>query len=174
MKLHALTLALPLAALTALTACDNSAPESQATDADASDLATSPQSAQDMSDQVPDTEETSSTASPLPTSAGSGIPAVAQGRWGLVAADCDPNRDDAKGLMVIDGDKLEFYESMGTLSKVQDRSSSRIRATFAFTGEGMSWQREMVLDVQDRGQVLISRQYGEDAMPGPMRYMKCG
>lgn len=109
------------------------------------------------------------TGTPAPTQ----IPAVLQGRWGMVPADCDPARDDAKGLLTITADKLQFYESVGTLDTIMDAEPSRIRASFDFEGEGMSWQREVVLDVQDAGATLIRREYGEDAAPGPFRYSKC-
>ena len=102
-----------------------------------------------------------------------GIPAALQGRWGLVAADCEPGRADAKGLLTITADKLEFYESVGTLDTIMDAEPTRVRATFDFEGEGMTWQREVVLDVQDDGATLIRREYGEDAAPGPFRYTKC-
>jgi hypothetical protein len=94
------------------------------------------------------------------------IPAPLRGRWGLVPADCTSTRGDAKGLLTITADKLEFYESVGTLDTIMDAEPTRIRATFDFEGEGMTWQREVVLDVQDDGATLIRREYGEDAAPG--------
>src|SRR6478609_1496137 len=109
------------------------------------------------------------TGTPAPTE----IPATIRGRWGLVPADCDPARDDAKGLLTITAEKLEFYESVGTLDTIMEAEPSRIRAAFDFEGEGMTWQREVVLDVQDNGATLIRREYGEDAAPGPFRYAKC-
>ena len=104
---------------------------------------------------------------------GSGIPIALQGRWGMVPADCTSTRGDAKGLLTIDGKTLEFYESVGTLGEVKEQSDTRLRATFAFTGEGMSWSRDEVLDVQDDGKTLVRREYGEDASPGPFKYSKC-
>ena len=101
------------------------------------------------------------------------IPIAAQGRWGLVPADCTSTRGDAKGLLAIDGTTLKFYESRGTLGKIAERSDTRIRATFAFSGEGMNWVRDEVLDVQDSGKTLIRREYGEDAAPGPLKYTRC-
>ena len=106
---------------------------------------------------------------PAPTA----IPAAIQGRWGLVPADCEPGRDDAKGLLTIGADKLDFYESTGTLDTISEAAPTRIRAAFDFTGEGMTWQREVVLDVQDDGATLIRREYGQDAAPGPFRYARC-
>ena len=37
----------------------------------------------------------------------------------------------------------------------------------------MTWEREVVLDVQDGGATLVRREYGDDAAPGPFRYAKC-
>ena len=101
------------------------------------------------------------------------IPAAMRGRWGLVAADCEPGRADAKGLLTITADKLEFYESVGTLSAITEAGPARIRASFDFEGEGMEWQRDATLDVEDDGATLIRREYGEDAAPGPFKYTKC-
>ena len=102
-----------------------------------------------------------------------GIPAAAQGRWGLVPADCTSTRGDAKGLLTIDATTLKFYESRGTLGRIADRSNTRLRATFAFSGEGMTWTRDELLDVQDAGKTLVRREYGEDAAPGPFKYPRC-
>ena len=110
----------------------------------------------------------SDTAAPI-----AAIPAALQGRWGMVPADCTSTRGDAKGLLKIDGKTLEFYESVGTLGEVKEQSATRLRATFAFTGEGMNWSRDEVLDVQDNGKTLVRREYGEDASPEPFKYSKC-
>jgi len=122
--------------------------------------------------QLPAPTETTSAPSEAPA-APAGIPDAIQGRWGLVPADCTSTRGDAKGLLEIGPDKLKFYESVGTLGKVAETGDTRIRAQFAFTGEGMSWEREEVLDVQAGGDVLIRREYGDDALPGPFRYTRC-
>ena len=115
-------------------------------------------------------------ASPAPTGYGIpefGIPVKIQGRWALVPDDCTSTRGDAKGLLNVSATSLGFYESRGTLSKIAERSDTRLRATFAFSGEGMTWNRDVVLDVQDGGKSLIRREYGEDADPGPFKYMRC-
>ncbi|WP_182466817.1 hypothetical protein [Sphingomonas gilva] len=101
------------------------------------------------------------------------IPAQLRGRWGLTPADCTSTRGDAKGLLRINRDTLRFYESRGTLARVIERDRSRIVAEFAFTGEGQTWTRRVLLDGQDRGRTLVRREYGEDAMPGALRYRKC-
>ncbi|HTM94874.1 MAG TPA: hypothetical protein VL100_03515 [Croceibacterium sp.] len=102
-----------------------------------------------------------------------GIPEALRGRWGLVAADCEPGRADAKGLLVISADKLKFYESVGTLGEASERTPERMRASFAFTGEGMNWNREMTLEVQDGGKALVRQEFGADAAPAPLRYIRC-
>ena len=45
------------------------------------------------------------------------------------------------------------------------------RASFDFTGEGMTWQREETLELQDG--TLIRREAGQDAAPGPFKYTRC-
>jgi len=108
-----------------------------------------------------------------PEAMGGVLPVALQGRWGLVAADCTTTMGDDKGLLTIAGDSLTFYESRAQVQTVNARSDSRIDAEFSFSGEGMTWQRRLTLDVQDEGAVLIRRDYGEDAEPGPLRYERC-
>jgi hypothetical protein len=152
-------LMLPLLALAALAACDGSTQgaDEPASPGDTTTVSPSP------------TPEPAAAETPAPTE----IPVAIRGRWGLVPADCTSTRGDAKGLLTIAGDKLEFYESVGTLDTIMEAEPTRIRAAFDFEGEGMTWQREVVLDVQDSGATLIRRDYGEDAAPGPFRYAKC-
>lgn len=156
---------LVLPALLVLAACDNG---TQGADTTTEEAAAQGEMAANSS-VAPAPSPPPDTGTPAPTE----LPAVLRGRWGLVAADCDPARDDAKGLLTITGDKLEFYESVGTLDTIMEADPTRIRAAFDFEGEGMTWQREVVLDVQDNGKTLIRREYGEDAAPGPFRYAKC-
>ena len=108
-----------------------------------------------------------------PAQEAAGIPAAIHGRWGLVAADCEPGRADAKGLLTITADKLEFYESVGELGDMEAVADDRIHATFDFEGEGMEWKREMALELQEIGDALVRREFGTDAAPGSFRYTKC-
>lgn len=118
------------------------------------------------------TASASPTASALPEIA-STIPVAAQGRWGLVPNDCTSKLGDNKGLITISSTNIRFYESTGKLGAIAEHSDTRIRAAFAFTGEGMEWNRDMILDVQDDGKTLIRREYGDDAAPGPLQYTRC-
>lgn len=101
------------------------------------------------------------------------IPAAFHGRWGLVAADCEPGRADAKGLLTIGTDRLEFYESVATLNEVQDASPTGIRATFDFTGEGMSWERDMAFELEDGAATMVRSEFENGAITDTFRYAKC-
>lgn len=153
-----------LPALLVLAACDNG---TQSADITAEEAAAQGDLAENSS--VAPTPSPPDTGTPAPTA----IPDVLRGRWGLVPADCTSTRGDAKGLLTITADKLQFYESVGTLDTIMEAEPNRIRASFGFEGEGMTWQREVVLDAQDDGATLVRREYGEDAAPGPFRYTKC-
>ncbi len=155
-----------LPALLLVAACDNG---TQGAETTAEEAAARGEMAANSSVAPAPSPAPAETATPAPTE----IPAALQGRWGLVPADCTSTRGDAKGLLTISATKLDFYESVGTLDTIMDAEPTRIRAAFDFEGEGMTWQREIVLDVQDDGATLIRREYGEDAAPGPFRYAKC-
>ncbi|MGX7953187.1 hypothetical protein ACWPM1_11560 [Tsuneonella sp. HG249] len=117
----------------------------------------------------------SDTASVAPTPAGvpgeGEIPSTMQGRWGMVPADCTSTRGDAKGLLRISPTTLTFYESVGRLASIMDRSDSSIRAEYAFTGEGMEWKRDIELKVS--GDTLTRTDRGGEEPGGPFTYTKC-
>lgn len=113
-----------------------------------------------------------STAEP-PVQIGLGIPAAMHGRWGLASADCTSTRGDAKGLIEVNAGEIRFYESVGQVDAASQRSDSAFRATFAFTGEGMQWSREMQLVLGDGGQTLVRSEFGEEAIAEPLTYSKC-
>lgn len=152
---------LPLAALTTLSAC-NSEPEAP--------VAPSNEASTAAPAEAPLADPTAATPAEFERM---DIPAAIQGRWGMVAADCEPDRADAKGLLVIGARRLEFYESVGTLNELDEMEPTRIRGSFDFTGEGMEWDRDVTLDVQDSGKTLIRREAGDGAEPGPFRYTRC-
>ena len=101
------------------------------------------------------------------------IPVALRGRWGLVSADCISTKGDNKGLITISANDVRFYEAVATLDKIAESDPSRIVADFGFEGEGQRWQKRMLLDEQDGGKTLIRREYGADAMPGPLKYSRC-
>ena len=101
------------------------------------------------------------------------IPVALRGRWGMVAADCDPAEMANKGLMEVSPTTLKFYESLGTLTQTSETGPMRIRATYDFEGEGMQWQREILLEGETGGEALMLTEFGEDAAAEPRRYEKC-
>lgn len=101
------------------------------------------------------------------------IPVAMQGRWGLVPGDCTSTRGDAKGLLLVEPTGLKFYESMAQLGAVAERSNNKIRATYAFTGEGMDWSRDMALELGNDGNRLVRREFGAEAIAVPLSYTRC-
>ena len=81
--------------------------------------------------------------SPPGTPEASMIPGQYRGRWGMVAADCEPGRSDAKGLITIGEKTIRFYESTATLKEQRPAIATSFAGLFAFTGEGQSWQKVM-------------------------------
>lgn len=102
-----------------------------------------------------------------------GIPAVLQGRWGLVAADCTSTAGDAKGLLTIEPGKLTFYESVAELGSVEERGPDNVTGSFQFSGEGQTWLLDVTLSTPDGGQTLVRKDTGPDAAPEPLTYTKC-
>ena len=105
--------------------------------------------------------------------ASTNIPAALRGRWGLTPMDCTTKQGDAKGLLTITADKLEFYESVATLGPIREVDADSIGASFDFTGEGESWIQEVVLSTPDGGKTLVREDIGPRAQPGPFTYTKC-
>lgn len=162
MRAFSLT-AVVLAAGLALAGCDSATDTGSGTEESAAET--------DVASEEPVAE--AEEAAVAPATEPSTIPSAIRGRWGLVAADCEPGRADAKGLLEIDPTVLTFYESRGKLDSIREAGPDRIDAGFDFSGEGMTWQRRMVLEVLDGGDTLVRREYGEEAAPGPLRYMRC-
>ena len=77
------------------------------------------------------------------------IPPALHGRWGLTPADCTTQRGDAKGLLVVSADRLQFYESRAVPAGNVQLSSDSIGADFAFTGEGQTWTKFQTLTIED-------------------------
>ena len=83
--------------------------------------------------------------SPPGTPEASMIPGQYRGRWGMVTADCDRNRSDAKGAITIGERTIIFYESRATLKERRPAIATSFAGLFAFTGEGQSWEKVMTL-----------------------------
>ena len=105
--------------------------------------------------------------------AAAAIPEPLRGRWGLTAEDCTSTRGDAKGLLEVTENGLRFYESRAALGRIAEQGPARIAADFDFEGEGMTWQRHVILETQDGGRTLSRRETGADAMTETLRYERC-
>lgn len=101
------------------------------------------------------------------------IPVAMYGRWGLVPNDCDPTRDDAKGLMKVSVAALTFYESRGLLEEIEEASPTRLDASFAFSGEGVTWERHIVLELDEDKGTLTRSETDPDAGPLELVYSRC-
>lgn len=81
--------------------------------------------------------------SPPGTPEASMIPSQYRGRWGMVAADCDRSRSDAKGAITVGERTILFYESTATLKERRPAIATSFSGLFDFTGEGQNWQKVM-------------------------------
>jgi hypothetical protein len=77
------------------------------------------------------------------------IPVALHGRWALSPGDCTSTYGDTKGLLIVSGDMLKFYESLGKPAGDLKTSGTSASGDFAFTGEGMNWKKYEVLELQD-------------------------
>jgi hypothetical protein len=112
-------------------------------------------------------------ATPSPVAA---IPAAFRGRWGINAADCDPARDDTKGLMTVTADTFRFWESRGKLADARMESATTLVANLSFTGEGQNWREPTRFVLQDDGRTLIRDSAGDGqggGQVGTARYTRC-
>jgi hypothetical protein len=86
------------------------------------------------------TNATAATAA-APAAPVAALPAALHGRWGLTPADCTSTKGDTKGLLVVNRDRLRFYESRAVPAGNIRTSGDSFSADFAFTGEGQNWTR---------------------------------
>lgn len=110
---------------------------------------------------------------PVPASKPTNIPEQFRGRWGLTANDCKPEyASAAKGLLVIDDNRLTFYESRGTLDRIDRWAPANVfTANYGFSGEGMNWER--VITFERSGPKLRRTEQGGDEGPVDLTYTAC-
>ena len=105
------------------------------------------------SEQAPDPsgappENGAAPAPAEPAAATSAIPAALQGRWALAPLDCTSTRGDAKGLLIVSADRLQFYESVAVPGANVTADADSISGEFRFTGEGQTWTKFQALSLQ--------------------------
>ena len=98
------------------------------------------------------------------------IPAAFHGQWGMVPADCTSTRGDNKGLITVDADSIQFYESRATLAKVTLNAPENFTGDFKFTGEGQTWTKPQNLKLTGSSNTLI-RSESDPAMS--FTYKRC-
>ncbi len=92
------------------------------------------------------TKPASASALPAPAVA---IPAALHGRWALTPGDCTTTRGDAKGLLLVTADRLQFYESRAVPARNVQTSKDSLSADFTFTGEGQTWTKYEAITLED-------------------------
>jgi hypothetical protein len=100
---------------------------------------------------------------------GGTIPAALLGRWGLTPGDCTSARGDAKGLLIVEPDRIRFYESRAVPSPGIQVSADSVSGNFAFTGEGQEWTKYETLERQ--GDKLVRTERDPIAT---FTYVRCG
>ena len=161
------------AALLMLAACSGGQDDDTATESDPN-----PAPVQKVERPAPTEAPNADVAVPTSVDAGSeadgkSIPVAIRGRWALDASDCPKRPGTDLTALTIDAANLRFHESHGELARIRQSDARRIVADYKFSGEGMEWNRLIVLDAQDGGNILIRRDHGEGAAAGPMRYTRC-
>lgn len=163
-----------VAAATALAACQPAADKAPANEAAANDTALSNDGAEPVAKEAVDSNDanvaapaTNTVASAKPTN----IPEQFRGRWALVPADCKGDAA-AKGLLVINDARLTFYESRGTLDRIDAwEPANRFTANYGFSGEGMNWER--VITLERNGPKLRRTEEGGEEGPVDLTYTRC-
>ena len=108
-------------------------------------------------------------AAPAPqTAARTSIPAEFQGRWGLTPRDCTTALGDAKGLLVVNGRELRFYESRAVPTADAHLTGGVLTGDFRFTGEGQTWTKFERLERQQNTLVRT-----ESDPTASYTYVKC-
>jgi hypothetical protein len=125
-------------AIIAIAACSKRDPVADDANAAAASLPTVNRPTAD-STGAPPPHQTAPAGKPVEASAT--IPTRLQGRWGLTPGDCISTRGDAKGLLVVSGNEMRFYESRAVPADGIEHDADSMSGNFAFTGEGQSWTR---------------------------------
>ncbi len=137
----------------AVAACGKSDPVDDKASNNIAGLPDSAQSAPDATGAPPASAKPASAAPAKADPAGSkpspapAIPAALHGRWAMAPDDCISTRDDAKGLLVISATEIRFYESRAVPGANANASADSIRGDFTFTGEGQTWTKFELLQL---------------------------
>ena len=127
------------------------------------------------SESVPDQQRSAPAPPPRPVITAAthdpirAVPEAFRGHWALTEEDCAQGSGEPLGLMVVEEDGIEFYESDAQVRSLYAPGPDSITADLAFSGEGARWNEVMTLSLTDDGGLMRS---GE-ALPEPLRYRRC-
>jgi hypothetical protein len=141
----------PLFALTAImsmVACSGRDPVADEADNAATTAAQENAIVPEVNEVAPANEGNTSTEEPGQALTSTTIPAAMYGRWGLTPGDCTSTRGDAKGLLIVSPNQLKFYESVGKPAGELKISADSASGDYVFSGEGMTWKKYQVLEIQ--------------------------
>lgn len=154
-----------LAILMLLAGCGQ--PDGPAGDEATADAAINSAEAPRGTDEPP-ANTSAGTIDPAVVAPAGAIPAAFHGRWGMVPADCTSTRGDAKGLLLVEGDGLRFYESRAVPRNIALAGPNEWSADFDYSGEGQTWSERTTMTLTNSGKTLV--RLGD----GPWTYQRCG
>lgn len=153
--------------MAAVVACNKPSPVAKG----ASTITTVPSTASDPapmpSGGAPDTASGAS-AGQMPRPASTAVLAAFEGRWGLSPRDCTSALGDAKGLLVINGAEVRFYESRALPAADVQVAGGVLTGNFHFAGEGKTWTR---FERFERNKDILTRTESDPA--ASFTYAKC-
>lgn len=106
---------------------------------------------------------------PIETARTGEIPEAFHGVWDYVKGSCDPASDLR---MDIGARAIEFYESHGTVTAVEDATADAVTVTLAMEGEGETWETKERFTLSDGGKTLTPRMVADQA-GAPMPLKRC-
>ena len=98
------------------------------------------------------------------------IPANFTGAWDYVESDCDGLSDLR---MDVFPDRIEFYESIGTVESVEVENPNTVVVGLAMEGEGETWNEETRLTLSNRGERLTPINADGNQIGTPMPLKRC-
>ncbi len=93
------------------------------------------------------------------------IPARFQGKWDFNLESCGSRVSE--GRLVIHADRIQFYESGGSVEKVVTHDNFDLELTIELSGEGETWISERYFRLSDDQESLTDITNGN---PGFVRY----
>lgn len=98
------------------------------------------------------------------------IPKIFQGKWTVGKGNCNEGEEQMQILPT----ELKFFKNKAELVEITQLEPTRLEAKFKYyLPNGKTADYFYTLDLQDKTQVLIMRENGDQSRPGPIQYEKC-